>query len=154
MYSTLTSVLPDQFTPKSLIAGLGLLYVVWRVIERVLSSRARATAKLRGPPSPEIVFGNLPQLFTFKWNRRLMDTWLNDYGLVFGVHDFMFSKAIFIADPVAASHIFKNYMNYTKPPGLIADIKKSVGPGLAAAEGYDHQRQVGSLSGQSMPPMY
>lgn len=95
---------------------------------------------LRGPPSSSLISGNLFLIFDPDIDQ--LEEWLKEYGNVFAMPALFGVKGVYLADPKAVAYITTRFTAFPKPPALNFAIKRLTGPGLVAAEGDVHKRQV------------
>lgn len=112
-------------------------YVLYKSLD---NSRPSATRTLRAPPSPSLLLGNMDQIVDYDID--LMEEWLKEYGTVFANKGVFSTGQLCIADPKTVAYITSRALEFSKPPALIRAVIHWTGPGLFAAEGEPHKRQV------------
>lgn len=90
-----------------LFAASGLVRIIFR-------QQISPLRRLRGPPSPSFLMGNLAAMHDQE-NNNLIARWEDAYGSAFIYHGFFGGARLMITDPVAIAHVLGNAYEYPKP---------------------------------------
>lgn len=90
-----------------LFAASGLVKIIFR-------QQISPLRRLRGPPSPSFLMGNLAAMHDQE-NNNLIARWEDAYGSAFIYHGFFGGARLMITDPVAIAHVLGNAYEYPKP---------------------------------------
>lgn len=113
-----------------------LIAMLWRQIFSPLQ-------RLRGPPNPSFLFGNLREMYNQE-NTGLLYDWDATYGSTYAYKGFFGGSRLLTTDLTALAHILSHSDTYQKPD-FVRDNLGAMGAGdegLLTTEGDVHKRQV------------
>nr|CAG8449385.1 2170_t:CDS:2 [Entrophospora candida] len=95
--------------------------------------------KIPGPPSENILFGNLLNFMNSDVGKPHLD-WKKKYGGIIVYHGFLNQPFVLLTDPKYYPQILTSY-EFTKAKSMSANLKIITGEGILFAEGDQHKRQ-------------
>ena len=84
------------------------------LVALVIRQHLSPLRRLRGPPSPSFLLGNLEAMHDMEDN-NLVASWEADYGSSFVYHGFIGGCRLMITDLRAVAHVLSNAYDYPKP---------------------------------------
>ncbi|KAG0696075.1 cytochrome P450 [Suillus ampliporus] len=104
-------------------------------------------ARIRGPPSPNRVFGFAKTLLDSSVATELYECWSKEYGPVYKVPYVLGQSRIVLWDPKAISHFFaRDTWLYNQTPFHKIALRMTSGRGVLWADGESHKRQRKTLN--------
>ncbi|KAG2339037.1 cytochrome P450 [Suillus weaverae] len=136
----LVSPLPGSMIPVSVLT-LASLYLL-----QVYRQRQRTT-RIRGPQSPNWLFGLAKTLLDSTATTELYQQWATEYGPVFKVPGVFGQSKVILWDPKAISHFFaRDTWFYNQTPFNKIAVRATIGRGVLWADGESHKRQRRALN--------
>ncbi|KAI0031071.1 cytochrome P450 [Vararia minispora EC-137] len=125
----------------AVLLTLGALACIY-VYQRNSSAARDDVAFVPGPENDSFLTGNMYTLAASPSDRIAM-TWSKQYGGVVRLHGVLGVKqhVLLISDPAALRRLFSSSSSFDLSSRNLASFKSLFGPGIAAVEGADHQRQ-------------
>ncbi|KAG1778181.1 cytochrome P450 [Suillus placidus] len=113
---------------------------------RVYRQRQRTT-RIRGPQSPNWLFGFAKTLLDSTATTELYQQWATEYGPVFKVPGVFGQSKVILWDPKAISHFFaRDTWLYNQTPFNKIAVRNTIGRGVLWADGESHKRQRKALN--------
>ncbi|KAL4063873.1 cytochrome P450 [Scleroderma yunnanense] len=128
-----------------LVAGLA---AIWALRMAYIANRKTLkTTRLRGPPSPSILFGADKSILESPDSVAVYEAWYKEYGAVYEIPMVLGQRRTILCDPKALAHFFsRDSSSYGLTPATKVALAKSVGKGVLWADGEIHRRQRKSLA--------
>ncbi|RDX46745.1 cytochrome P450 [Lentinus brumalis] len=119
-----------------LLLGLGIITVIRRY------HAGRYIRKLRGPPSPSVLFGHMEQLSHQGSVGVLEQQWCREYGTVWRMKGCLSEDFLMIADPKALQYILHKSGYHFVKGAVSVQVGREINgeSGLIAVTGSDHAR--------------
>ncbi|KAL1718549.1 cytochrome P450 [Schizophyllum commune] len=137
--------IPVTFTDVLIVAST--LYILHKALRKVTSRSGVPTTPLRGPPSPNWLFGVHRDIVRAKDPGAVWENWQREYGLVYATPAPLGETRIALFDPKALAHFYaRETWTYVNPRISKMIIENMFGPGILVAEGENHKRQRKALS--------
>jgi hypothetical protein len=103
----------------------------------------RRATPLKGPPSKNLLFGQMPYLMRAPDIGVVYEEWAHEYGSVFSIPTGLGGQKVVLTDPKALTHFSaKETYGYIHSPQAKRDAERFLGRGLFWAEGDSHKRCV------------
>lgn len=125
---------------------LSTCYVLSDLIALLWRQYFSPLQRLRGPPSPSFLFGNLREMYNQE-NTGLLYDWNATYGSTYAYKGFLGGSRLLTTDLTAITHILSRSDTYQKPD-FVRESLTAMGAGnegLLTTEGEAHRRQVSCL---------
>lgn len=122
---------------------LATCYVLKDLIALLWRQHFSPLQRLRGPPSPSFLFGNLREMYNQE-NTGLLYDWDATYGSTYAYKGFFGGSRLLTTDLTAVAHILSHPDTYQKPD-FVRDNLAAMGAGnesVLTTEGDVHRRQV------------
>ncbi|KAL1660853.1 cytochrome P450 [Schizophyllum commune] len=140
-----TPAIPVTFTDVLIVAST--LFFLHKAFRKVTSRSGVPTTPLRGPPSPNWLFGVHRDIVRAKDPGAVWENWQREYGLVYATPAPLGETRIALFDPKALAHFYaRETWTYVNPRISKMIIENMFGPGILVAEGENHKRQRKALS--------
>ncbi|KAL1679210.1 cytochrome P450 [Schizophyllum commune] len=137
--------IPVTFTDVLIVVSS--IYFLHKVFRKVTSRSGVPTTPLRGPPSPNWLFGVHRDIVRAKDPGAVWENWQREYGLVYATPAPLGETRIALFDPKALAHFYaRETWTYVNPRISKMIIENMFGPGILVAEGENHKRQRKALS--------
>ncbi|TFK84945.1 cytochrome P450 [Polyporus arcularius HHB13444] len=126
----------DSYLIVWLLLGLGIITAIRRY------RAGRYIRKLRGPPSPSILFGHMEQLGHQASVGGLEQQWCREYGAVWRMKGCFSKDFLMIADPKALQYILHKSGYHFVKGAVSVQVGREINgeSGLTAVTGSDHAR--------------
>lgn len=130
-----------------LVLGATLVFATYYVLADLIALLWRQhfspLQRLRGPPSPSFLFGNIREMYNQE-NTGLLYDWDAIYGSTYAYKGFFGGSRLLTTDLTALTYILSHSDTYQKPD-FVRDNLAAMGAGdegLLTTEGDVHRRQV------------
>lgn len=148
MSSALTSIIEPLLDvlpawtrhPVAVTAGTLLTLVAAVFLYVLLKTRSWKFSNLNGPPSDNILWGNMLQIIHGQPG-EYNDRWFKKYGPTVRVTALLGRKQIATGDIQAIGYILQHSYSFTKPASSSRILDSVLGKGLLSSEGHKHRAQ-------------
>ena len=132
---------PTLWPALAVLVAVG--YVLADLVALLWRQAFSPLRRLRGPPSPSFLFGNLREMYQQE-NTGLLYDWDAAYGSTYAYKGFFGGSRLLTTDLTAVTHILVHSDTYQKPD-FVRDNLAAMGAGsegVLTTEGDVHKRQV------------
>ncbi|KAJ7735832.1 cytochrome P450 [Mycena maculata] len=123
------------------VAGTGLFYVLFHLVQIVYREIASPLRHMVGPRNPSLIFGNFQEMTCHgQEDPELTDKWRKEFGANFRFKGLFGISELHTSDLKAINHIMTNYSVYQKAPFDRANSSRLMGNGILSVDLEDHKR--------------
>ncbi|KAH7881865.1 cytochrome P450 [Phlebopus sp. FC_14] len=145
--SDLYKTLSDNVRAHALDATAAIA-AFWVLTKLARAARRRfMTTRLRGPPSPSLLYGVGKDVLESPDAGSMHEAWAAEYGVVYEIPSSLGQRKIVLCDPKAIAHCYaRDTWTYVVTPLTRQFVERGFGRGLIWAQGESHKRQRKSLT--------